>query len=699
MVFLNPAVLFGLFAASIPILIHLLNLRKLKKIEFSTLYFLKELQKTKIKRLKLKQWILLALRILLILCLVSAFARPTIKSVSFGNVSSAAKTTAVFILDNSFSMNVITDQGTYLNKAKQIAKNILREFQEGDEAVILLTSSVKRNVKPVSNLEELIDKIDNVQYSNVTEDLHQSVIIGSDILDASQNYNKELYILSDFQKDLIYNFDEQLDDLGKALNENVKIYVFDLSTEEVTNLAVTDFVVNNQIFEKNKLISFTATVSNKSGQVLENVVASLFINDKRSSQSSINFNPGESKQINFESTLAFSGLVEASVHLEDDDILQDNIRYLSFNVPEKISVVLFADEISDLKFIETALNRLSEDNFEITQKNLSQIASINLVNYDAVVIVGSEKVSNYSAIQDYLIGGGSLIIMPGENSTVATFKNLCGQLELSFPVEKIVNEENSFISFEKVDFDHPVFSDLFNTEINPIISSPDIYIYFRLSIEGNGRKVISLINDNSFLSEYNRGNGRVFLFNIAPVLSWSDFPLKGIFAPLINKSLFYLTSRVKKEENYFAGDEITVNLRDRALSQINIVKPDNTEEFIEQDPNNLSNIIKYGNSEILGVYKVYSLGNIIDYFYVNADPRESSLDYLNLNDFEDYFDQINFKGKLLQLPVNGNYKESIYQARFGTELWKYFLLAALIIALIEMSLARNTKKEITSIVE
>lgn len=130
MVFLNPAVLFGLLAASIPVVIHLLNLRKLKKIEFSTLAFLKELQKTKIRKIKLKQWILLALRILIILLLVAAFARPTIKSFSIGGTASAAKTSAVIILDDTYSMSVVTDGGSYFNRANKQLNLCLMNFKK-----------------------------------------------------------------------------------------------------------------------------------------------------------------------------------------------------------------------------------------------------------------------------------------------------------------------------------------------------------------------------------------------------------------------------------------------------------------------------------------------------------------------------------------------------------------------------------------
>src|SRR5690606_12731613 len=140
MIFLNPAVLLGLIAASIPVIIHLLNLRKLKKIEFSTLSFLKELQKNKIRKIKIKQWFLLALRIAIILLLVLAFARPTLEGVAIGGTTSAAKTSAVFILDDTYSMSVVDGNGSYFNQAKSVLKEILNQFQEGDDAALLLVS-------------------------------------------------------------------------------------------------------------------------------------------------------------------------------------------------------------------------------------------------------------------------------------------------------------------------------------------------------------------------------------------------------------------------------------------------------------------------------------------------------------------------------------------------------------------------------
>src|SRR5437762_1849096 len=103
MVFLNPLVLFGLAAAAIPLILHLLNLRKLRTIEFSTLTFLKELQQSKIRKLKLRQILLLIVRTLLVMLIVLAFARPALRGTILGSIGSHAHSTVLFVLDDSFS--------------------------------------------------------------------------------------------------------------------------------------------------------------------------------------------------------------------------------------------------------------------------------------------------------------------------------------------------------------------------------------------------------------------------------------------------------------------------------------------------------------------------------------------------------------------------------------------------------------------
>jgi hypothetical protein len=146
MTFLNPVLLFGLVAAAIPIIIHLLNLRKLKTVEFSTLQFLKELQKTKMRRVKIKQWLLLALRTLLVIAVVLAFSRPALRGslAGFGiGGTTHAKTTIVILLDDSPSMSVRNERGVLFAQARDLALHVLDLVKEGDEAYVVPFSHLR----------------------------------------------------------------------------------------------------------------------------------------------------------------------------------------------------------------------------------------------------------------------------------------------------------------------------------------------------------------------------------------------------------------------------------------------------------------------------------------------------------------------------------------------------------------------------
>ncbi|MFA5804839.1 MAG: BatA and WFA domain-containing protein [Melioribacteraceae bacterium] len=699
MTFLNPAILFGLIAASIPIVLHFLNLRKLKRVEFSTLAFLKELQKTKIKRIKLKQWLLLLLRIAIIIFLVMAFARPTVKNFSIGN-SSAAKTTAVIIIDNTFSMSVVTGNGSYLNRAKKIAKILLSNFQDGDEIILFAVGNLSNETaQPTTNNKQLAKQIDELEISVVSRTLNESVVKAAQVLYQSNNYNKEIYLLTDLQKGKIYNSSNELSNLSGIFNSYVRLYLIDLSEKEPVNLGIEEIKPNNQIFEKGKTVSFDVSVKNYSKQSVNNSVASLFVNGKRSAQQSVNLAAGESKIITFETTLLDTGLVEIYAELEDDDILQDNKRFFSVYVPDKISVLFLTDNRDDAKFVRYAIDDPTKQKVKITDNSLSQVSSLNLKNYDAVIVVGSERNTDWKNLIGFTESGGGLILMPGSQSTLSNFQKLCNSLNISSPISAVgkINSQDSPALFDKINYQDPLFADLFENKKQQQVESPDIYYYFKVVPGGNGKNIISMFDGSSFLSEYKLGTGKVFLFNSSLNLSWNNFPLKGFFAPLINRLLLYSSSKVKEQNTITTGQEITADISNHSISQIKVEKPGGDNEYVNSDSLTNQNYFTYTKTDVAGTYKFFSSNKLLDYISVNHDPKESVTDKADFSEFEDYLRQISFEGKVYSLSPNDDFTKVIYQSRFGTELWKYFLIAVLILAMAESLLARNTKKDLSSI--
>ncbi|HKB86656.1 MAG TPA: BatA domain-containing protein [Ignavibacteriaceae bacterium] len=696
MIFLNPAVLFGLLAASIPVLIHLLNLKKLKKIEFSTLTFLKELQKNKIRKLKLKQWLLLALRVLIILLLVTAFARPTLKGIALGGTTSAAKTTAVYILDDTFSMSAVDADGSYFNQSKQIIINLIKNLQEGDEAALVFVSDQgNEDLKPTLDLDEISKEVKEADISYSSSTINHALIRASGIIDRSNNFNKEIYLLSDFQKGRLS--DESLPDLSRLLNDKVKLYTFNFSGKDLFNLGIDELKVNTQIFEKDKPVSFDVTVTNYSDQPAGNRVLSLFINGERSAQQSISLSPGESKSVTMEAVVKTTGYIDAFAELEDDDIVQDNKRFTDFYVPDKIPAAIFYDDQDDIKFVETALSLTGEaGTIKLTEKNSNQISSFDLSQFDVIIITGAANISNFDRLKAYLSNGGGLFIMPGNKSNAADFSRITSGLGLPVPEGTAgkVNEPSNAVLFDKVEYDHPIFRNIFSGIEKKKLQSPDIYFHYKISSGGKGINIITLTDGTSFLSDYKIGKGKALLLNTSPVLSWSNFPLKNIFAPLLVKSVFYLASKDMAESENFAGNPVTVTLSDVTLPQVRVKRPDKTEELVNLEKSGSLNFITYSKTDVTGNYKFYSGQKSVAEISINADPRESVVKYLSDQDFIKYLDGINFKGKHITISKSENPSEIVMQSRFGSELWRIFLFAALITALVEMAIARSAKKDL-----
>ena len=700
MIFLNPAVLFGLLAASIPVLIHMLNLRKLKRIDFSTLAFLKELQKNKIRKIKFKQWLLLALRVLIILFLVMAFARPTLKGIAIGGTTSAAKTTAVFILDDTFSMSAVDVKGSYLNQAKATIQELMKQLQEGDDVALILVSGKNTDeVKTTGNLAEFEKRVDEVNISYSSGYLHNAIVKAAKVLGDSKNFNKEIYLLSDFQSGRLFE-KESLSDFSQLLNDKVRLYTLNYSGKEIFNIGIDQLKIDNQIFEKDKPVNFSVTITHYSEQLVQNAVVSLFLNGERSSQQSVDIGAGESKIISMQAVPKTSGYINAIAEIEDDDILQDNKRYTTFFIPEKIPVVIFSDKQSDVKFLELALTAGDDKkSIIITNRNLNQLTSVDLNQYDVVIIAGSENASGIERLKSYLTNGGSFLLMPGENSSISKFNELTKSLSLPFPTGMFgkLNSTESNVEFDKVELNHPVFKDIFSNQDKKKIESPEIYHFVKITTEGKGINIISLTDGSSFLGEYKYGSGKIFLMNTAPVLSWSNLPLKGIFVPLLNKLIFYLAAKDNSREEVTAGETVEINSGNVVIPQIRIVRPDKAEEFISPDKKTTGNYINYSNTSVTGSYKVFSDSKIIKDFSVNTEPNESVTKYLSNKEFEDYLDKINFEGKLVQIDKDEDPAGVILQSRFGSELWKYFVIIALLLALIEMAVARNTKKELVGV--
>lgn len=693
MTFLNPAVLLGLLAASIPILIHLLNLRKLKRVEFSTLMFLKELQKNQIRKIKLKQWLLLLIRTLIVIFLVTAFARPTLETAVIGGTASTVKTTAVFILDDSFSMEILEPNGSRFNICKNIARQLLAQLKEGDEAaIIFLSDAVDEKIAPTKNLSDLKTLLEEKNISFVSRPIHNAFVSAARVLEKSQNFSKEVYFISDFQN---IGKNEANSDFSQIFNERVKLFLFRFEEKEINNFAIDSLRLNTQIFEKNKPVSASAFVRNLSNQKIENRVISMFINGERSAQRGINLAAWQSAEIILEGNLKNSGFIKLVVEAEDDELTADNKKFLSFYIPKKINALTLTEKSGDEKFLTSVLKTLDPNAVNLNVKNFQQFNSSELANYEALYLIGANQ--NISApIKKYLENGGGVFFFPSSVSAQASMNNFLKALNLPDFKRKINFEEKyrESIRFKEIDFLHPMFQNLFEANKKKEIEAPEFTSYFQHFTEGKGSRIITMPDGSSFLSEYKLKNGKMLIANVSPTLEQSALPLKSIFVTMLVKSLYYLSASEANQQKIFTGDDIILSIAKFPERKIRLSAPMQNDEYLNADDRDGRNYFSFAKTFSPGFYEFFSGDKLTEAYSVNVNANESSQLFLKKDEFENYLEAINFRGTVEWIDFDSNFTGQISRARFGSELWKIFLIAALLFALIEMYIARNKRDDI-----
>ncbi|MBK7267413.1 MAG: BatA domain-containing protein [Ignavibacteriales bacterium] len=687
--FLSPGLLFGLLAASIPILIHLLNLRKLKKIDFSTLHFLKLIEKQKVRRVKLIQWLLMALRVLIIAMLVLGFSRPVIQDVRIPGFTSASKTSAVIVIDDSFSMEVVDGRGSYFNQVKNGVNMILTGLKEGDDVSILFTSeSYPELATPSGDFLNLKKIISQVEPGFKTGMLNSAIIKAASIIGESENLNKELYIFSDFQKSTLGN-EKEFTDVSALLDSRVKTRLFNFNSKEVVNSAVTGVKVNNQVFEPGKDISVTATIRNFSEDDVNNGLVSLFVNGERGAQKSYNLAAGKITDVTLSARVEKPGFSEIRVEIDEDDLKADNSRFASIYLPYEFKVVLLG-KASDLKFINAAIEAGSfAGNMQIIRKEISQTGSLDFNEVNLVIVSGAGG-GDLSKLKNYVKQGGGIMLFPGENTTLAEFSTLLSSFGVVAPAELKKDAKALPGKFTSIRFEHPLLREIFQTQYGNSVESPELFTYFRIP-SGSGTDIISLSDGGSFLKETRFGKGKVVTSAAAAVIPSGNFPVIPIFAPLIYRSLFYLASQEPAGEESLIGEQILIPGKKTGGGSIELAAPGETGYVLQTSANNGG--VVFDKTVRPGVYKFTRDGKEIDYIPVNLDTVESNSKQLSVSEIENYFQTIKIKNDPEFFDPAGNFVQKISESRVGSELWKLFIIIALGLIAVEMYITWIKKRD------
>ncbi len=691
MAFLNPAVLIALAAASIPLLLHLLNLRKLRKVEFSSLRFLKELQKTRIRKVKLKQILLLILRTGLVIFAVLAFARPVLQGTS-GLPGARAAGTAIIVIDNSVSMQVKDDGGERFRQAKKIAHEIVAALGEGDEAAILpLTDPGQGLERGVSrNREALIRDVEDVQVGYAGASLADALNVATELLESAQNLNREIYVITDAQE---INM-EGLHDAPVLIDRDTRVRIIPIGrrTDVPANVGIDSLKILSSIFEADKPLEIRAWVTNYGEERLDDIVAAMYIEESRMAQSSLSLEPNESAAIDLAAPPKQSGFLGGYVQIEGDNLEEDNRRYFAFRIVDGSRVAVFASTESS-RFLEVALGLpglLRPQMF-----GPDALGSIDLLNYPAIVLSDLPRIGSSAAsrVASYVESGGGVVVWGGPSVNREEFNSTLGA-SLRMPLGQVAERvgEDAPLEFSVVEKEHPVFAGVFDgASTAGRVESPNIR---RVLPASSGDPIITLTNGMPFMTEYRRGKGRAMYVGVSPSTAWSDLPFKSIFVPIAVRSTLYVGASGEEYQEFTVGENVLVTLpfRGDIPEQVQIVPPSGPDQFVPVRDYESGISVGYDGAHQPGIYKVLAAGKEVARFAVNMEAREGDIRPVADNDLQDRVAaKMENPENLAVVSQAGDAAEMVLQSRVGLELWRYMLALALLCAFAEMIVGRAGK--------
>ena len=682
MSFLFPAVLWGLLASFIPLIIHLFNQNTTKTLEFSSIQHIKALKNESIRKLKIAQWILVLLRTLIIICLILMCSGPILLNNSKW-VPSAKESVAVVIIDNSASLGVAKNGISYLDKNISLLPKIFSAFEGVTNLNIYQTNP------PKMLFSDFIEEGISVNSENWK--IQQSMgrdnlwFFADSILQLinSNTPNKELYILSDFPVSPQLNFINNYDEWQLYFNENEK---------SLNNISINTVSTVNQMKLPNHLLKLNTRIENSSIEEKRNIPIELYLNEDRIGQIVSSFMPNRYKDFLFQAYPGKSGIIKGKIEIIKDDFIFDNVKTFEIYIPERISCKVIASDINKSAFIKTALESISgKDRFlDIELREMPSIDMLYLDQTDVLFLLDPANISvkAIQALKVFLQKGGSIFWISGQN-----YGNIDSDVleNLNLPIfQKLISTGlDSYFTTEIVNRENPILQEL-NLR-DPESSLPKVYKYNQVKIKKNQNQIIALNNNDPLLIEI-QSNSSQILFLTSPIdLDWNNIGLKGIIVPLLHRAIILSAD----DEYNIASVEVGSIKKIKVPSELinekwKLITPSKNEILVI--PNYEKERLDINVTDELGSYDVYVNNDFFTAFSTNLSKFESPKIRANLNEMVNSFQSKN-ASILLE---NQDIVESIKSQRHGKSLWRIFLIISISLFLIESIISRPTQKELSN---
>jgi hypothetical protein len=591
----------GIPLIGLPLLIHLINLRRHRRIEWAAMEFLLESQKRNRKWIVLKQILLLLLRTSAVALVVFMLAGPVIKS-GWAGLFGRGVTHHLVLLDDSYSMADHWNETSAFDQAKQAVTRILDQAraQSGEQVVTLLRFSEAKTL--AAGAAPAVDRrpLDTALMSELEKTLGQTPPSESDAgpaeaLEAASRLpeptldeTRIAYLVTDFRRPQWEEQSQMRQLLGRLRERVAKLLMVQSVYAERPNLAITRLEPESGMRAAGVETWMEATVANYSDAPASAVTVAVEQDGARLPVVEIDeIPPHEEATRRFRVTFPTAGAHQLKASLEGDAVETDNVRYFAAEIPPAFPVLVIdgSPDGDDGYFLRNALSpggknlagwtpQVEPPSYLRRHEELANFAVICLLD------VPRMDDSEVAALEEYVRGGGGLAVFLGSESqrpfyNDRFYKDGQGLLAAPLSVPSQLLRESSEAAPDVQVTDHPIFR-VFAGQRNSFLAVARVNFYYALDPQwtlppSGDVKVIAKLRNGAPLSlEKKLGKGRVIvhLCKLSPKSTeqgvWSNWAINPVFPVFANELVGYLSAAERRYELHGVDEPLSMTVAEGA---------------------------------------------------------------------------------------------------------------------------------------
>jgi uncharacterized repeat protein (TIGR01451 family) len=717
MSFLNPLLLSGLAAVSIPIIIHFLNRRRFRRVEWAAMRFIELSVEKNRKRMDIEDLILLAIRCLLLLLLALALSRPAWRDSAAGALG-LSKVTAVILLDNSGSMGLSDGVETRFELARKAAEQVVDGLPSGSAAAVFLATDAAEALlaEPTHDLNLVRKVLREARLSDRASDLQPPIETALETLKGRASVQREVYLITDDQA----TGWRQLGDIQTVLkragkDEDVQTHLILVGQPETRNLAVTDLSLATGLAPVNRPLRFEVEVTNTGTVPVENVQVSLHLDDGTAADSMVlpDIPAGASRAASLFARLPNDGWHTVAARISGDRLGFDDQRVLALRGVRELKTLLIDGDpgpearAAESFFVRHALTPVpfaerAEYFIKPQAASVAQLGGMRFEDFDLVVMcnVAELTVAQSQLLERFVQRGGGLLIFPGNRVNAAFYNRQLGDALSLLParlgsIYGDAKSDEKFFHYQARNYGHPIVS-LWRNESAGTLASARFYQAYELLPQEGGTNnpaassvVLRFADEKPAMVEKMHGLGRVILFASTADIGWNDLPVRPAFVPLLHRAVAAVTRHQDDSANIPVGQDYARRVNAEFVGHTAKVST----PLHEGDEHDLTRVemiatvptLTYAKTDRAGQYSI-RLDETTEetLFAAQPDPRESDLASLTEEDIA----ELAAVATITRWTPMTSLRQTVEQKRVGAEFWLPLAFLVLALAGTETALAQ-----------